>query len=303
MTTLSYGPLPEQVADVRLPAATGRPAPLVVVVHGGFWRDEWDRAHAGPQSDGLAAAGYVVATVEYRRVGWRRRLAGDPGRRRAAGRHRARPGRRRGAGTGSTGPGPCSSGTRPAGTWRPGRPPGTGCRRPRRGTGRRRCRSAWCRWPACSTSGSRSGSASAATRPAPCWADHPPSSRDRYAAADPARLLPTGVPTVLVHGTLDEDVPVDVSRAVPRRGRCRRRRRRPARARRRRPHGPRRPHLPRLANRPRPPSPTHAPRRQRTVHAPPSPVIMQFWGSWSWCSGGAGEVPVAVGLGGAGRRG
>ena len=69
VTTLSYGPLPEQVADLRLPAATGRPAPLVVVVHGGFWRDEWDRAHAGPQSDGLAAAGYVVATVEYRRVG------------------------------------------------------------------------------------------------------------------------------------------------------------------------------------------------------------------------------------------
>ena len=96
MTTLSYGPLPEQVVDVRLPAATGRPAPLVVVVHGGFWKAEWDRAHAGPQSDGLAAAGYVVATVEYRRVGGRRRLAGDPGRRRAAGRHRARPGRRRG---------------------------------------------------------------------------------------------------------------------------------------------------------------------------------------------------------------
>ncbi len=69
VTTLSYGPLPEQVADLRLPAATGRPAPLVVVVHGGFWKDEWDRAHAGPQSDGLAAAGYVVATVEYRRVG------------------------------------------------------------------------------------------------------------------------------------------------------------------------------------------------------------------------------------------
>ena len=67
--SLSYGPLPEHVVDVRLPAATGQPAPLVVVVHGGFWKAEWDRAHAAPQSAGLAAAGYVVATVEYRRVG------------------------------------------------------------------------------------------------------------------------------------------------------------------------------------------------------------------------------------------
>ena len=65
--SLAYGPLPEHVVDVRLPASPD-PAPLVVVVHGGFWRAEYDRAHAGPQSAGLAAAGYVVATVEYRRV-------------------------------------------------------------------------------------------------------------------------------------------------------------------------------------------------------------------------------------------
>lgn len=45
------------------------PRPLVVVVHGGFWKAEFDRAHAGPQSVGLADAGYVVATVDYRRVG------------------------------------------------------------------------------------------------------------------------------------------------------------------------------------------------------------------------------------------
>jgi acetyl esterase/lipase len=72
--TLSYGPLPEHVVDVRLPApdAAAGPVPLVLVVHGGFWKAEWDRAHAAPQSAGLAAAGHVVATVEYRRV----RMAG-----------------------------------------------------------------------------------------------------------------------------------------------------------------------------------------------------------------------------------
>jgi acetyl esterase/lipase len=66
--TLRYGDLPDQVADVRLPTGE-QPRPLVVVVHGGFWKAEYDRAHAAAQSVGLAAAGYVVATVDYRRVG------------------------------------------------------------------------------------------------------------------------------------------------------------------------------------------------------------------------------------------
>lgn len=68
--SVRYGPHPDQVADVRLPAGQD-PRPLVVVVHGGFWMAEFDRVHAGPQSVGLADAGYVVATVDYRRVGQR----------------------------------------------------------------------------------------------------------------------------------------------------------------------------------------------------------------------------------------
>lgn len=80
--TLRYGALPDQVVDVRLPSGVAQlpsgvaqlpsgvaPAPLVVVVHGGFWMAEFDRAHTGPQSVGLAEAGYVVATVDYRRIG------------------------------------------------------------------------------------------------------------------------------------------------------------------------------------------------------------------------------------------
>jgi acetyl esterase/lipase len=66
--TLRYGDLPDQVADVRLPT-TAEARPLVIVVHGGFWMAEFDRTHAGPQSAALAAAGYVVATVDYRRLG------------------------------------------------------------------------------------------------------------------------------------------------------------------------------------------------------------------------------------------
>jgi acetyl esterase/lipase len=43
--------------------------PLVVFLHGGFWRAEWDRAHAGPLAADLAVRGYPVACLEYRRIG------------------------------------------------------------------------------------------------------------------------------------------------------------------------------------------------------------------------------------------
>jgi pimeloyl-ACP methyl ester carboxylesterase len=40
----------------------------------------------------------------------------------------------------------------------------------------------------------------------------PDDMSERYDAASPARRLPVGVPTLLVHGELDEDVPVHISR-------------------------------------------------------------------------------------------
>jgi len=65
--TLPYGPRVEHVVDLRLPAQ--RPAPLIVLIHGGFWRPAFDRAHLGPMGHALAAAGYAVAIPEYRRAG------------------------------------------------------------------------------------------------------------------------------------------------------------------------------------------------------------------------------------------
>jgi acetyl esterase/lipase len=67
--TVPYGPLPEQVIDLRLPPPRDRVAPLIVLVHGGFWRPAYDRSHLGPMASALAAAGYVVAVPEYRRAG------------------------------------------------------------------------------------------------------------------------------------------------------------------------------------------------------------------------------------------
>lgn len=69
---LRYGGHPEQLVDVHLPPQplTGGPAASVVfLVHGGFWRQTFDRTHARPLAEALAAAGYVVASPEYRRTG------------------------------------------------------------------------------------------------------------------------------------------------------------------------------------------------------------------------------------------
>jgi acetyl esterase/lipase len=73
---LAYGDGEDRVADVRL-AAIGddvsglrsRRSPLVVFLHGGFWRAAYDRAHTGPLAEALAASGFVVCTPEYRKVG------------------------------------------------------------------------------------------------------------------------------------------------------------------------------------------------------------------------------------------
>jgi acetyl esterase/lipase len=68
---LRYGRSAESVVDLRLPvrAPGGAPSRLVVLLHGGFWRAEYDRTYTRPLADGLAAEGWAVATPEYRRTG------------------------------------------------------------------------------------------------------------------------------------------------------------------------------------------------------------------------------------------
>jgi acetyl esterase/lipase len=67
--TVSYGDHEDQIADLSFPVRADGPAALVVLLHGGFWRAKYDRLHVGVVADDLAERGYVVANVEYRRVG------------------------------------------------------------------------------------------------------------------------------------------------------------------------------------------------------------------------------------------
>lgn len=65
--TVAYGDHADHIADVRLPERRG--VPLVLFLHGGFWRHGHDRTHVGPLAVALVAAGYAVAAPEYRRTG------------------------------------------------------------------------------------------------------------------------------------------------------------------------------------------------------------------------------------------
>jgi acetyl esterase/lipase len=64
--TVAYGPHPSQVVDFYGTGGDGR---RVTVLHGGFWREAYDRTHLSPFAAALAERGLRVELVEYRRVG------------------------------------------------------------------------------------------------------------------------------------------------------------------------------------------------------------------------------------------
>ncbi|MGB8062663.1 MAG: alpha/beta hydrolase [Candidatus Sulfotelmatobacter sp.] len=67
---LGYGSDPNQFFDLRLPAAKGKGlSPLVINIHGGFWRAKYNLDHAGHVCAALTANGLATANLEYRRVG------------------------------------------------------------------------------------------------------------------------------------------------------------------------------------------------------------------------------------------
>ena len=65
---IAYGEDPLQFGELRLPEGVG-PYPVVVFLHGGCWRSEYDLAHVSHAGAALARAGVAVWTPEYRRVG------------------------------------------------------------------------------------------------------------------------------------------------------------------------------------------------------------------------------------------
>jgi acetyl esterase/lipase len=69
---LRYGAHADHLVDVWLPAqplAGPERRPLLLLIHGGFWRQEWDRMHVRPLANALRQEGFAVAAMEYRRTG------------------------------------------------------------------------------------------------------------------------------------------------------------------------------------------------------------------------------------------
>lgn len=65
---LSYGPGEYHFADLRLPAGAG-PHPVVIGIHGGYWRARYGLDYFGHVCAALTAAGIATWNIEYRRLG------------------------------------------------------------------------------------------------------------------------------------------------------------------------------------------------------------------------------------------
>jgi acetyl esterase/lipase len=63
-----YGQAPSQFAELTLPAEAA-PAPVVVVIHGGYWQAGYGLELGRPLAADLAGRGFAAVNVEYRRMG------------------------------------------------------------------------------------------------------------------------------------------------------------------------------------------------------------------------------------------
>ena len=65
---LPYGSDPNQFGELRVPK-TGGPFPVLISIHGGYWRAKYDLAYMGHLCAALTGKGLATWNLEYRRVG------------------------------------------------------------------------------------------------------------------------------------------------------------------------------------------------------------------------------------------
>lgn len=67
---IAYGSDPNQFLDLRLPdPKAAAPHSVLINIHGGFWRAQYNLDHAGHLCAALTSKGLATANLEYRRVG------------------------------------------------------------------------------------------------------------------------------------------------------------------------------------------------------------------------------------------
>lgn len=68
-TRINYGDHPSQWIDLSLPDSFEAPLPVVIFIHGGYWREQHGADQGEPLIKDLVANGVAAVNVEYRRVG------------------------------------------------------------------------------------------------------------------------------------------------------------------------------------------------------------------------------------------
>jgi acetyl esterase/lipase len=68
VASIPYGPLPDNFGVLRVPQGAG-PFPVVVIIHGGYWREAYGLDIMDPAAEDLTARGYATWNIEYRRLG------------------------------------------------------------------------------------------------------------------------------------------------------------------------------------------------------------------------------------------
>lgn len=64
--TISYGKSEDQVIDFYNSANPKNS--VIVLIHGGYWRPDYDRKHLAPFAKALSNMGWSIALIEYRRI-------------------------------------------------------------------------------------------------------------------------------------------------------------------------------------------------------------------------------------------
>jgi len=67
--TYPYGNDPNQFGDLYLPPSSDTPHPVIILVHGGCYRAQYDLKPLGNICKALVAEGFAVWNIEYRRMG------------------------------------------------------------------------------------------------------------------------------------------------------------------------------------------------------------------------------------------
>ena len=67
--TIRYGPHHSNVGDLWLPVGSAEHIPVVVLMHGGFWRSMYTKRLMNGLANDVARRGWAAWNIEYRRVG------------------------------------------------------------------------------------------------------------------------------------------------------------------------------------------------------------------------------------------